>query len=156
MVLVRPWVLVSIPMPLRDLGEAAGALRWMVQVFASAREQNGNVLAAGWRALSAGVDRRQCRAGANPSRQAMIVLVSLGARDVRGPLISAQQCRTYSAACIALGLAADISSQRATILLAMSRSWDTLGYEKDLYDTMLEEEGNSAKKQRRDVDNDGR
>jgi hypothetical protein len=57
-VLVRPWVLVSIPMPLSGLGEAPGALdgpglRW-------GREQNGNALAGRARVLRTGVERRQC------------------------------------------------------------------------------------------------
>jgi hypothetical protein len=44
---------------------------------------------------------------------------------------------------VALGLSADISIQRATILLAMSRSWDTLGYQKYRYDSIVEEEDNT-------------
>lgn len=56
-------------------------------------------------------------------------------------MISGQQCRIYSAACVALGMSADISIQRATILLAMSRSWTALATQKDRYDSILEEEG---------------
>jgi hypothetical protein len=42
-------------------------------------------------------------------------------------------------------MATDISIQRATILLAMSRSWDTLASEKDRYDSIMEEEDNSPR-----------
>jgi hypothetical protein len=49
-----------------------------------------------------------------------------------------------AADCVALGLKAQLSIQRATILLAMSRSWTTLGWQKDRYDNLLEEEGGSA------------
>lgn len=71
----------------------------------------------------------QCRAG--------------GRAVVRGSasMISGQQCRTYSAACVALGMSTNISVQRATVLLAMSRSWTTLATQKDRYDSILEEEG---------------
>jgi hypothetical protein len=60
-------------------------------------------------------------------------------------MISAEQCRTHSAACVTLGLAADASIQRATVLLAMSRSWISLGDQKDRYDSIVEEEDNSSR-----------
>jgi hypothetical protein len=42
--------------------------------------------------------------------------------------------------CQQLGLAADISIQRATILMAMSRSWTTLANQMQRYDTIVKEE----------------
>jgi hypothetical protein len=52
-------------------------------------------------------------------------------------MISAQQCRTYSAQCAALGKAPDVSAQRATILLAMSRTWSALANQTERYDALL-------------------
>ena len=66
-----------------------------------------------------------------------------GRAVVRGSasMISGQQCRTYSAACVALGMSTNISVRRATVLLAMARSWTTLATQKDRFDSILEEEG---------------
>ncbi|MEA2660172.1 MAG: hypothetical protein QOF64_2967 [Candidatus Binatota bacterium] len=55
-------------------------------------------------------------------------------------MISAEQCRAYSAQCALLGRASDISAQRATILLAMSRTWVALANQKDRYDAMVASE----------------
>jgi hypothetical protein len=55
-------------------------------------------------------------------------------------MISAEQCRAYSAQCAVLGRASDISAQRATILLAMSRTWVALANQKDRYDAMVASE----------------
>jgi hypothetical protein len=54
-------------------------------------------------------------------------------------MISGQQCRTYSSACVALGNQ-HLSSTRDGPFLAMSRSWTTLATQKDRYDSILEEE----------------
>jgi hypothetical protein len=40
-----------------------------------------------------------------------------------------------------MGVDASISIQRATVLLAMSRSWATLGDHMERYEAILEEEG---------------
>jgi hypothetical protein len=56
-------------------------------------------------------------------------------------VIDAKQCRDCSAECVTLGLDASISTQRATVLLAMSRSWATLGNQMEMYETIVEEEG---------------
>jgi hypothetical protein len=56
-------------------------------------------------------------------------------------MIIASQCKIYATDCRQLGLAADISMQRATILMAMSRSWTTLANQMLRYDTIIKEEG---------------
>ena len=55
-------------------------------------------------------------------------------------MISGQECRTYSADCETLGTNLAISIQRATILLAMSRSWSALATQRDRYDAIVKEE----------------
>jgi hypothetical protein len=55
-------------------------------------------------------------------------------------MISGQECRTYSADCETLGTNLAISMQRATILLAMSRSWTALATQSDRYDAIVKEE----------------
>ena len=55
-------------------------------------------------------------------------------------MIIASQCKIYAKDCQQLGLAADISTQRATILMAMSRSWTTLANQMLRY-TIIKEEG---------------
>ncbi len=47
-------------------------------------------------------------------------------------MIDAKECRDVSAECLALGMDAGISIQRATILLAMSRCWATLGNQMEM------------------------
>jgi hypothetical protein len=42
---------------------------------------------------------------------------------------------------VRLGTAANISPQRATILLAMSRSWTALAGQTDRYEAILKKEG---------------
>jgi hypothetical protein len=62
----------------------------------------------------------------------------LGARSCAGcPHDQPTAMHTHRHACLGL----DASIQRATVLLAMSSSWDTVGYQKDLYDSILKEEG---------------
>ena len=56
-------------------------------------------------------------------------------------MIIASQCKIYATDCQQLGLAGDISVQRATILMAMSRSWTTLANQMLRYDTIIKEEG---------------
>jgi hypothetical protein len=49
-------------------------------------------------------------------------------------------CKAHSTECAALGMEGHISIPRATILLAMSRSWTTLANESDRYEAILKEE----------------
>jgi hypothetical protein len=56
-------------------------------------------------------------------------------------MIGAQQSRAYSNDCVTLGQAPAISIQRATILMAMSRSWTGLANQRDRYDAITKEEG---------------
>jgi hypothetical protein len=55
-------------------------------------------------------------------------------------MLTSPQCRIHAMDCQQLGLAADISIQRATILMAMSRSWTTLANQMQRYDTIVKEE----------------
>jgi hypothetical protein len=41
-------------------------------------------------------------------------------------ILSAEQCKAHSENCAMLGKEQKISAQRATILLALSRTWNTL------------------------------
>ncbi len=56
-------------------------------------------------------------------------------------MISADQCRAHLLECVTLAAKADISTQRARLLLAMSRTWAMLGTQTERYETMLKEEG---------------
>jgi hypothetical protein len=56
-------------------------------------------------------------------------------------MLTSPQCKIYATDCQQLGLATDISMQRATILMAMSRSWTTLANQMLRYDTIIKEEG---------------
>jgi len=56
-------------------------------------------------------------------------------------MISTSQCRINAAECQRLGMVFDISIQRATALLAMSRSWTALAGQKERYDAVRKEEG---------------
>jgi len=60
-------------------------------------------------------------------------------------MISGQECRTYSADCEMLGRNLAISIQRATILLAMSRSGSALATQTDRYDAIVKEEDNRGR-----------
>jgi hypothetical protein len=59
-------------------------------------------------------------------------------------VITAQQCRAFAANCVTLGADTHISMQRATILLAMSRSWTNLANQIDRYEPTMKEEGVTA------------
>jgi hypothetical protein len=52
-------------------------------------------------------------------------------------MISAQQCRDYAASCVMLATKPNLSVQRSTILLAMSRSWTALANQQDRYDAIM-------------------
>jgi hypothetical protein len=56
-------------------------------------------------------------------------------------MISVSQCKTYASECQHLGMVSDISIQRGTALLAMSRSWSALASQTERYDTIRKEEG---------------
>jgi hypothetical protein len=56
-------------------------------------------------------------------------------------VLTSSQCKIYATDCQQLGLTAEISIQRATILMAMSRSWTTLANQMLRYDTIIQEEG---------------
>ena len=55
-------------------------------------------------------------------------------------MLTSPQCKAYATDCQQLGSAAEISIQRATILMAMSRSWTTLANQMLRYDTIAKEE----------------
>jgi hypothetical protein len=59
-------------------------------------------------------------------------------------MLTAQQCRAFASNCVTLGADTNISIQRATILLAMSRSWTSLANQIDRYEAILKEEGVTA------------
>jgi hypothetical protein len=56
-------------------------------------------------------------------------------------MMTATQCRGYATDCRDRGMAAGISTRRATALLAMSRSWSVLANQVERYDAILKEEG---------------
>jgi len=56
-------------------------------------------------------------------------------------MIFTTQCKTYAAECHHRGTAFDISIQRGTALLAMSRSWTALAGQMEHYDAIRKEEG---------------
>jgi|GEM_PF-2667762 len=56
-------------------------------------------------------------------------------------MISTTQCKTYASECQHLGTVFDISIERATALLAMSRSWNVLANQMQRYDAIRKEEG---------------
>lgn len=52
------------------------------------------------------------------------------------------QCREYATECQRLSTLAGTSTQRATLLMAMTVSWTTLADQMRRYDAMLNEEAN--------------
>jgi hypothetical protein len=61
-------------------------------------------------------------------------------------MISAEQCRICSSDCAARGRGIGISAQRATILSAMARAWETLAKLTEEYDAVVKlEEGTASK-----------
>jgi hypothetical protein len=56
-------------------------------------------------------------------------------------LITAARCKTYARECRRLGTATDISVQRVTVLMAMSRSWTALANQKERLDDIVTSEG---------------
>ena len=66
---------------------------------------------------------------------------SLSSMDsARAPAISAQECRSYCAQCMTLGMEPNLSLQRAAILSEMVRSWTTLANQMDRYEAILQDE----------------
>ena len=59
-------------------------------------------------------------------------------------MLTAQQCRAFASNCVTLGADTNLSMQRATILLAMSRSWTTLANQIERYETIVKAEGVTA------------
>ncbi len=55
-------------------------------------------------------------------------------------MVSAAQCMTYAKECQQLGMAADISLQRATVLMRMAYSWDELADHTERYDAIVKAE----------------
>jgi hypothetical protein len=55
-------------------------------------------------------------------------------------MITASECRAHSAQCMLMGRAPDISIQRATILLAMSRTWTALANQRSRLDDTVASE----------------
>ncbi len=60
-------------------------------------------------------------------------------------MISPAQCKTYARTCERLARAADISIQRAMVLMAMANSWDTLTLQTARYDDIVKAETTSAR-----------
>jgi hypothetical protein len=75
-----------------------------------------------------------------PWQAPMLRVVVLPPEQGSVTMIVALQCKIYATDCQQLGLAGDISMQRATILMAMSRSWTTLANQVLRYDTIVKEE----------------
>jgi hypothetical protein len=60
-------------------------------------------------------------------------------------MISPEQCRDESATCLNLGQQqADFSVRRATLLMTMSRTWNTLANQLERYDMIKKEEDRAA------------
>jgi hypothetical protein len=55
-------------------------------------------------------------------------------------MITSEQCKAYLAECRELGSAPDISSRRATAIMAICRAWVTLSREVAVYDIVLKNE----------------
>jgi Zn-finger nucleic acid-binding protein len=55
--------------------------------------------------------------------------------------MTADDCRACSAIWLQRGKAENISIRRATILMALHRSWETLANQKDRYEAILKDEG---------------
>jgi multidrug resistance efflux pump len=55
-------------------------------------------------------------------------------------MISVAECKTYAAECERLGRAADISIQRATALISMAQSWETLAEDTARYEAIVQAE----------------
>ena len=55
-------------------------------------------------------------------------------------LISAARCRAYAQECERLGRATDISIQRATALISMAQSWDSLAEDTARYEAIIKAE----------------
>ncbi len=55
-------------------------------------------------------------------------------------MVTAQQCKAYSSCCMALARAANVSTQRATVLMAMARSWVGLANQTERFEAIVKEE----------------
>jgi hypothetical protein len=60
--------------------------------------------------------------------------------SARAPAISSQECRSYCAQCMTLGMEPNLSLQRAAILSEMVRSWTALANQMDRYEAILQDE----------------
>jgi hypothetical protein len=58
-------------------------------------------------------------------------------------LITASQCRAFAQECERLGKEADISIQRATALISMAQSWETLAEDAARYEAIVKAEAGS-------------
>ena len=59
-------------------------------------------------------------------------------------MITDIQCRIYATECERLGIARDISTQRATVLMAMANSWHRLADDTVRYDAIVAKESAPA------------
>ena len=83
---------------------------------------------------------RRCQGdrGAGDDENA-IVIVALGCREAN-MMLTAEACKAQSVNCATLGRADDISQQRATVLLAMARSWNNLAGQTERYQELTKAE----------------
>jgi hypothetical protein len=58
-------------------------------------------------------------------------------------MVTAKRCRTASSRCRKLGERVENTKRRATILMAMSRTWNTLANQMDRYEIIKNEENRS-------------
>jgi hypothetical protein len=58
--------------------------------------------------------------------------------SARAPAISSQECRSYCAQCMTLGMEPNLSLQRAAILSEMG--WTALANQMDRYEAILQDE----------------
>ena len=78
-------------------------------------------------------------------------LAGVGGREYRAPacrsgaaMVTSDQCRTYSNEHKVRGIAADISIQRATAHMGISRSWTLLASEMKRLEAVIDEEVTTA------------
>ena len=59
-------------------------------------------------------------------------------------MLSAEECLAHAETCATLGKDRETSMQRATILMAMARSWNTLAGQIERYQAVLKAENDQA------------
>jgi hypothetical protein len=84
--------------------------------------------------------RWSCIIGSGRGRRRWLRVIVPPPAPGSSTVLTSSQCKIYATDCQQLGLAGDISMQRATILMAMSRSWTTLANQVLRYDTIVKEE----------------